>query len=36
MNDPELHRRDLLKVPAWREYSERDLWDLIAFIQQQP
>jgi mono/diheme cytochrome c family protein len=23
-------------MPAWREYSERDLRDLVAFIQQQP
>ena len=23
-------------MPAWREYSERDLRNLVAFIQQQP
>jgi cytochrome c oxidase cbb3-type subunit I/II len=23
-------------MPAWREYSERDLRDIVAFIQQQP
>jgi cytochrome c oxidase cbb3-type subunit I/II len=23
-------------MPAWREYSERDLRDMVAFIQQQP